>query len=77
MATDHQREKISIIDLTDDSLHDSTSPNNKDLTNDSLHEFTSPNSKDKKIVPYVEKKLSNNVTGTHCPDLSDNKDSFN
>ena len=31
--------------MTNDSLHDSTSPNNKDLTNESLYESTLPNNK--------------------------------
>ena len=57
MATDHQRGKISVIALTNDSLHNSTQPDNKDLTDDSLHESTLPNNKDKQIVPYVEKKV--------------------
>ena len=45
MATDCQRGKILVIDLTHDSLHESTSPNNKDLIHDSFHESTSPNNK--------------------------------
>ena len=51
MTTNQQPEDTSVIDLINDSLNESPSPNNKD----------------KQIFPYVEnKKVSNNIIATDC-----------
>ena len=80
MATDHQKESVSIIDLTDDSLDESITLNAIDKqvvpfignknTRDNNESITS-NKNDEQIVPYngnKNKRDENN--GAHSSNLS-------